>query len=192
MNFYILFTTGDFTNEDLCVIEGVPEEVDLYNYKLCFGKPIADEYPEGAKIYLTEEQPGTEVSDIVSNTDSNFIVKKKVKKIIETECADLTIEYLPFTLINHENEPYPDTLYFINPIGSFDCLDLEASGAEFDDDGEVEDLEELVLSKDKIANAPHFFRVPEERTAYIISQHLLNQLKENGISNLEVKELFIV
>ena len=114
-----------------------------------------------------------------------------MKTVISKFCADENIEYLPFTLMDHKEKELSKDYYFINPLGGIDCLNFEASGAEFDN-GKFMALDKVVLDRKKIENVPHFFRVKQEGYNFIMSLELVKALRDAGVDNLLGKKLKIV
>lgn len=176
-----------------CLADGVPAEVNVKSYHLSDGIPIMDIFPNNAQIFMRENY-GTVPSDFIGNTDSIFLASYKLKELIE-ENNKYQIEYLPVSIIDHQNKVASEDYFIINPIGSFDCLDIEASNIKWFKDkvgGRVIKIYKYVLSQSKIADLPHLFRVKERPSAYVISEELLKQIRNEELTNINVEELEMV
>ncbi|AZZ92470.1 hypothetical protein EUZ85_17780 [Hahella sp. KA22] len=184
-------STGDLNNSRLCLIEDAPKDMGKYSFTLTTGMPATPYFPQDAKVYLREENPGAKLEDIVGNTRGCFIASSKVEAIVR-EFAPEGVEFLPFTLINHKNKVHSKDLRFINPLQIFDCLDYDAAEVELDDDGAIEYFEELILCRAKLEHAPHIFRIAGSKTDIVFSEALTNALKAAETTNLLLDELEIV
>ncbi len=188
MDFGLVQTTGELNDKDLCLIDEYPEGMEKYGHTMALGKPATPHFPKDAIVRLSEDNPGIKLAHVCGNLQGCFIGSSLVKKIISKYCSEQEIEYLPFTLYNHKGRVHSTDYYFINPIGGIDCLNYEESGAEFDN-GEFMALDKVVLDREKIENAPHFFRVEEERYNYVMSLELVKALRDEGVDNLLGKKL---
>lgn len=151
-----------------------PEGVDLNRYKFSEGEAFGDEYPEDARIYMSPKEQGRTLPSLVGNTRSMLIVHRTVKEIIEANNSGPT-EYLPLHIYNHKKRLASDEYFIVNPLGSWDCLDLGASKIEYMD-GDVVGVDEMVLDPTKLKEVPDLFRVREDPSTYLGSQRLLERI----------------
>lgn len=140
-------------------------------YKLSDGDRVApaDKYPADAHVRMSDEF-GRELGGIIGNTQSLLIVNKVLKEQIEQSNAE-PVQILPVAIHNHKNRLASADYFVVNPIGVRDCLDLDESEIEWDGD-DVVAVEKFVLSEGKLDGAPDLFRVKEDPSAYIASEHL--------------------
>lgn len=193
MKFYDLNTLGKPAREIICVLDDHPDGMGMKDYCLSVGKPIADVFASSSKtISMTQDQPGTVITDIVSNTLSCLMVTEKLKKLIQSNCDDLDIEYLRFSLLDHDGHFVRDDLFYINPISYYDALNIDASGVKYRKNGKPRRVDQVVLDSKKISEAPMLFRAPESRKTYIVREDLLLLMREAGIENIDVEELPII
>jgi len=194
MRYYFIDTLGDLAS-GYCILTSPPEGLGLSFYKMANGERVGAEYPEAARIYMSEQQPGIKVPSIVGNTQGYLITSGPVKEEIEALCAGVDVEYLPFTLYNHKRRPTSGELFIINPIGSRDCLDMEASAIEYLDapgdpyDRAIVGVDRFVLTPEKLGGAPSLFRVREEPNRYVLDERLADRLRARGLSNLILTEI---
>ncbi len=105
------------------------------------------------------------------------------RKVADTVRTALTlageVEILPITLRDPRRRVLFNDYFIINPVGVVDCLDLEASEIEWDEDepGEVVHLETPVLSAKKLTVARSIFRLEEDPAVYVISSLLAEPLR---------------
>ncbi|MBW2737453.1 MAG: hypothetical protein JRE64_01115 [Deltaproteobacteria bacterium] len=184
MDFFLLSTTGDLNDHSLCMVEDPPDGMGLQDYRMSLGERAVLHYPENARIYLREENPGIKLAGILGNTKGYLLGSSKAKEIIEEHCRNSEIEYLPFDLYNHKKRLHSKDYFFINPIGGFDCLNEDASEIEYDPDGEVITIEEFVIDPKKLSNAPDLFRIDKDPIEYIISKRLAEALRDGGVTNV--------
>jgi hypothetical protein len=184
MNFYLLKTTGDLNDPSLCLIEDPPEGMGIHDYRLALGRPSKNHFPSNAKVYLRAENRGIKLSGIIGNTKGYFIGSSLVRKVVEQFCPGVEIEYMPFTLFNHKKRVHSTDYCFINPIGSFNCLNENASGIKYGADGEVVAVTQFVLDPKKVADAPDLFRIDKDPIRYVLKGRLAVELQKSGVTNL--------
>ena len=67
-------------------------------------------------------------------------------------------------------------------LGSPDCVDQEASDLEYYDDGDIEFIDKLVLSEDKIPAELDIFRLEKRTTLVIVRQKLKDAIVDAGMT----------
>lgn len=184
MKYYEVIVTGDLAQRDLCIVEDPPEGMGLEHYFIARGRKAAPFFPADAKVFLRKERRGIKLGGLLGNLNGYFIGNGEVKKIIQEHSKGQEIEFLPFTLYNQKKRAHSQDYCFINPIGTFDCLDEKASGAKFDKDGDIITTTDLVLDKKKLAKAPDFFRIGKLPTKYVMSFTLAKALQDAGVTNV--------
>ena len=82
-------------------------------------------------------------------------------------------------------------VWFVNPLGTTDSLDLAKSEIKRGSDGDVIRVKRTVLSSSKLRNQPRLFRLKENPRSYIIRHDLLMAIKDLNlpIPNIYVDEL---
>jgi hypothetical protein len=189
MQFFRLETIGDLNNQDLALTSGPPEGMVMRSYTLARGKRAAPHYPKEARISLRENHPGIKLSSLLGNTHNHLVVQSAVKEVIAAHCQGLEVEYLPVDLYDHRKRLYSRDYFFINPIGSRDCLDPVASRVQIGPEGSVIHVGEYVLDPKKVDTLPALFRVQEEPSTYVVSQALADALREKGFTNVVLNPL---
>jgi len=149
-----------------------PSGFKRWSYKLSDGEKVvaSDKYPPDAHVQMSAEF-GMQLGDIIGNTQQLLIVSRALKDEIAHVHAE-PVQCLPIAIYNHKKRLASADYFIVNPIGVRDCLDLEESQIEYDDDDEVVDVEEFVLSAPKVEGGPDLFRVKEDPATYIVSEHL--------------------
>jgi hypothetical protein len=193
MKYYRIDLLGD-TDSGWCLLDNLPNIGRVF-YKPAEGQRVGAAYPEDVRITMSDEFRGTRIPSLIGNTNSYLIVDKPVKEVIEQYCEGVDIEYLPFTLYNHKNRVASKTHFMINPIGTFDCLDLDESEIERldspsdPDHGAVVGIDRYVLDPQKLQAAPALFRIPEEPDTYVINGALADAFAKRGFTNVVLDEL---
>ncbi|MFY0572849.1 imm11 family protein [Archangium lansingense] len=189
--FFKLDLMGE-ANSDLCFLDKFVEGIGDEIWRPATGKPLAPVYPRDARILMSKKKHhGIELTSFLANSLNIFVGSKEFKEVIEAHCAKGTVEYLPFTLYDHRNRPYSDDYFIINPIGTFDCLDFKASEIDWSESepDRILDIEEHVLDRKKMKDAPQLFRVDRDAETYIIGLELIRAMKKHEFSNIVVEEL---
>lgn len=184
MEYLRLETEGNLEDDSLCLIDDPPEGMGIYDFKLCLGEAAQGYFPDDARISLRDVNPGIRLAGLLGNLRGFLIISREAKEIIQELCPDQNIEFFSFTLYNHKNKVHTRDYYFVNPIGGFDCVSEEESEIQYASDGYILVIEELVLSKTKLRNAPHLFRIDKDMSTYVISETLRDAWKNRGITNI--------
>ncbi|MFL5349707.1 MAG: imm11 family protein [Hyalangium sp.] len=185
MRFYLLNTLGDANDDNLCVIHNSVEGIGLGDVGLHTGARIGAEYPDDAKIYMSKENPGIKLSDVLGNTNNFLMVSRGLKEVVEKHCGD-KVEYLPFTLYDHRKRIYSRDYFILNPLGTFDCLDLKKSDIVWSESNpdRIVRIEEHVIDRKKAEMAPQLFRVNRHPTAYVVGVDLATEIHGRKFSNI--------
>jgi hypothetical protein len=167
-------------------IDMPPEGTEAFTYCMAEGIAASDRYPPDAHILL-EKGSGVKLPDLLGNTDSFLVVSKRAKEVIERMKVG-PVEYLPLAVHDPTDRPLSRDYFIVNPLGSLDCLDLEASEIEWFE-GDVVGIDRYVLDPAKVADAPDLFRIQEEPHEYVMSERLVGALQEIGATNIYLYEL---
>ncbi|MCY1083208.1 imm11 family protein [Archangium lansingense] len=186
MSFRELDTMGDINNLDLCYLDDFVEGIKIQSWRVGRGVRVGELYPEDAKILMRPENPGVQLSSLLGNSESMLVASRDFREAIEKLCANVEIEYLPFTLYDHHKRPYSRDYCIINPIGTFDCLDLKASDIVWDTEkpDNILRIEEAVLDREKTRAAPQLFRLKESPHTYVVGLDLAKEMQQRKLTNV--------
>ena len=109
-------------------VEDLPEDLQEKGWRITEGRRMAHRYPAGCSFQMGRLFPGIMVPDMINNLFQYWLVSKKLKALLAQE-ADVEIEFLPFTLLNHKGRIAAEECYIANVIGTEDCVDLERTEA---------------------------------------------------------------
>lgn len=191
MEYLRLEVEGDLSDHSLSLIEAAPEGMGIDDFRLALGETAKDFFPINARITLQDTHPGIRLGGLLGNLCGFLIISREAKEVIQELCPDQNIEFFCFTLYNHKNRVHTRDYYFVNPVGGIDCVSEEASEIQYASDGYILVIEELVLSKGKLKNAPHLFRIDKDMSTYVISETLRDAWKNRGITNIVTTPLKI-
>ena len=176
MKYYILRTLEQ-TKPEFCILHDYPEGMGLKTWKLGDGVELLDgEYPQDAKIFMSDEETGVELPDLVPNTGNMLIVSKRLKDGMSAVNRG-PIQYLPLTIYNHKKRPASKDHFIVNPIGALDVLDTDASEIHYHR-GEVLKVTKYVLDPEKLKHVPDIFRVKENPEAYVVSERIFTEWRK--------------
>ncbi|WNO10393.1 imm11 family protein [Teredinibacter sp. KSP-S5-2] len=175
-------------DKDFSFIERPPEEIALLSSYIMSGKKAASKYPEDVVAKMSD-RGGLVLSDFIGNAELSIIAHESVKNTIESVCGD-ACEYLPVSIENHKGRIASDEYFYINPLGTYDCLNKELSDIDYTDDGKVIGVDEFVFDLEKLQDVPDLFRVPEDHSVYFISEKLVETIKQAkpDVTNLNLQE----
>jgi hypothetical protein len=164
-------------NPDYCFVNERPEGMGLHDYRLGNGEPATQYYPPDARIYMEDEEPGTELPSFIGNTAAMLLVDRALKEAVAKVCGTEHYEYLPVSIYDHKKRLASDQYFIINPLGSFDCANDKESHIVYQGT-EVLIVRKLVLDAKKMEKAPHLFRLKQWPSRYIIDSVLAAALVE--------------
>jgi len=186
MRYFRIKLLGDEGDRDRAVVDRRPPNLDGWDFCMAQGKPIGDKYPPDAQVQLRDRFPGIKLGDFVSNTVAYLISSARMMNVIK-EHANVEIEYLPLTILNHRGRPQGTDYWIINPIGVTDCLDLEKSvilrGQET---GEITFVEEYAFVGAKLEARPSILRVKETPWEYFVDEPTARAFHAARMTNIMV------
>ncbi len=164
MNYYKIETSGNLHDRSLCVLSKIPVELKGKG-SLLRGYRIGNDLLKNMNYYMDDRNPGTGLCPLLGNLRSLLLVSSEIVTMIQQVC-DNEIEYLPFTLYDHDKRVVSEDYFFVNPIHTFDCLNttMEPSG-------------ELILDLEKLKDAPHLFRIKDFASNYVMDSVLIDLIK---------------
>lgn len=185
MDYFRIDTSPD---EDMsfCILDDCPEGTFLIRFKMARGLPAAPEYPGTPAWRMTKTYPGIKLPSLIANTPGLLIVKRDLKDALVATKAPL--EALPFKLLNHKGRIASEDYFIVNPLGTIDCLDLERSEIEYEDD-QVVSVDKLVLAPKKLEGVPEIFRVKQDPYAILLSHALVTRLKRLKPTNVYLEKM---
>jgi hypothetical protein len=147
------------------------------------GKSALAEYPHDATWFMSDRWPGIKLPSIVNNTASLLVVHADVKRVIES--LGVPVESYGFTLYDHKKRVASTEYFIVNPLGTFDCLNLPKSEIKYSKSypDEIIRIKKYVLDPRKLEAAPPLFRIKESPRAIVFSQEAVNRLREANPTN---------
>jgi hypothetical protein len=191
MRHYELWIIGDVNNTDLAYLDEFVESIHVNSTKVMDGRRLAEDWPPDARIELQPESPGLTLSSHLGSRQSAFVVSKELREVIERHCAGVDIEYLPFTLMDHGKRVLSTDYCVVNPIGTLDYIDLQASEIAWSKKrpGELLRVNQIVLDRKRAAAAPPLFRPSRDDGTYILNEALVEEIKQRGFTNMQFTPL---
>jgi len=176
MDFYRINQSPDVDLITQCVLDREPEDTQHFRYKMATGEFAADEYPPDAKWFMSDLWPGIRLPSIVNNTASLLVVHADAKRVIES--LGVPVESYGFTLYDHKKRIASKDHFIVNPLGTFDCLNLQKSEIKYSKShpDEIIRIKKYVLDPRKLESAPPLFRIKENPRAIVFSQEAVNRL----------------
>lgn len=176
MKYYLLKTLAQ-TNPEFCILDSYPEGMGLKTWKLNKGVELQEgEYPQDAKIFMSDEVPGIELPDLVPNTGHMLIISRRLKDGMSAVNRG-PVQHLPLAIYNHKKRLASSDYFIVNPLGTLDVLDTSASEIKYHD-GQVVKVKKYVLDPRKIVQAPDVFRIKENPEAYVVSERVLDEWRK--------------
>jgi hypothetical protein len=117
------------------------------------------------------------------------VISAKTKDFVENEAMG-KIEFLPIKIVNHKGRVGPEPYFVINPLEIVDCMDKDASVAEFNstDEGFISGCEQLVLKEDAIPQELKVFRLGLWSGMILIRREVAEKMTTAGLTGLNFIE----
>ncbi|WP_431686073.1 imm11 family protein [Hahella sp. NBU794] len=190
MKHFLFKCLGEKSNDDYCFTTDTPEG-GVDSYDLIAGFRLSDEYPDGIEdvvLRLEDKFPGLELASFIGNANRLLAFSVSAAQII-TFINQAETETIPFTLLNSKGKVHSKDYVFINPVGSWDCINWKKSVCERNAKGDIKSYEKLVFSREKLVGAPHLFRVKHKTSLYLFSEALIKALLDAGHTNLVFEDI---
>jgi hypothetical protein len=177
------------------VLHNFVQDLAPERWRILEGEPLASLYPKDAFVQMTDRDGGPRLGSLVGNTRRMFIVSTAFRRLIEDACVGVPIEYLPLSIRDPRKRVLSGDYHLINPLGTFDCLDYKKSAVTVDpddpDDVEVDDIEEVVLDRRKMREAPEMFRIKGASSTYVVGYELAKKMTAAELTNIMWAKLAI-
>jgi hypothetical protein len=159
------------------------------SWKLLYGVSRAGDWPDDASVAMDPEVPkDVALSDSPSGAGV-VIVSARVKKVLD-ELGLTQCELLPVSLINHRGRIASRDYFVVNPLRVCDCIDLQASGTEWNpvDKTALTGVTSLALDRGAIAAGFDIFRPRHWPMKILLRRDLADRLAGEGFSAMNFIE----
>jgi hypothetical protein len=174
---------GDLNDDKLCFLSNNVEDLGLGDVALFLGERLGSQFPPRARIYMDANHPGKKLSALIGNSNGLFIASRELKDVIEKHCGD-TVEYLPVSIFDHRKRLASKDYFVINPLVKVDCLDLQKSTYDRDDDDPDMFFDvEPVIDRTKVEGAPQLFRILQSTSDILLGYDLVGEIDDRDFSN---------
>ena len=197
MKWYALDVLGDVDDpmyDEYVFVEDAPDLGGAKWTRLKKGRALGSTYPDpplAATLQASAARGGLAEPSFIANTNRLLAVRGEFADLIEDACTG-ELERLPFTLLDARGATKSTDYVFLNPIGTFDCVDRERSSLVVRPDGKIGRVESIALAGSKLDGAPDLLRPDEAPGWFVFSARLVASLSEAGATNFRFDELEIV
>lgn len=152
------------------------------------GVSVASQWPADARIQAQSKSipPGA----MLGNDEDVLLVNEDLKTVIAAICNEVAIEFLPFSVVDKKGKVIGEKYYVVNPLGTYDALDLMACNIHWDSNGNIYCINELILDKTKAATAPPLFRLQYAPNTILLGHSLALAMYEQKFSIWWYKQMY--
>ncbi len=155
-------------------------------WQLKEGRKMGDAFRSTVRAKL-DKRYGRLLTDYLSNLSRIVPVSEKMKSVLEDfGLDDERVEFLPFELYDQDRRRVPKQYYVANALEKVRCIDQDKSQLSLNSLGEIQDIERLHICHRRVPTESCFFRLAEAPAYIIIRDDLLERLKTDNITGLEV------
>ena len=129
---------------------------------------------------------GMKLDDFVDNPSRWILCSERARAVIAAECDN--VEVYPLELLDHKRTPVGAPYFFVQVLGTVDCVDLEKSIYKRDRAWAHLFLSvyKLVLREEAIPSDLKLFRLKEKPEDIIIRSDLVARLREAGATGFDL------
>jgi hypothetical protein len=180
--------SGAYT-EGSCVIED-PEGFDESEL-LTEGVKLSDQWPKDVTCSMDSEfAKDIRLEDNLYGAMSQ-VISSRLKDRIAALVATDSIEFLPVTILNHKGRVASKEYFFLNPVGTVDCIDVEKSGIVWNaiDKDMISRAKQLTVKAGAVPKTISLFRPAKMISTIFLRRSIADQLIGDGFTGLVFKEL---
>lgn len=157
----------------------------MQDWKVGNGESVSASWPSDASIHLRKTS-GRKLADVLGTITNTLFVSRRFQATLEQFIAPNSTEFLPVKIFDHRKRIISEDHVIANPLGTFDCLDLEASKVLWHPEkpDTVVRVRKAVLSARKIEVAPPFFRIKNASTRHVVTSEPAKALYAAKMTNL--------
>ncbi len=151
------------------------------------GRPCADRWPAGATIPMDPDfKKATKLIDCL-NASKVVLVSSRGRAFLEGKQVG-HLEYLPIGILDHAGKLASSDYFVVNPVAVVDCIDLDASEADRDDNFDeggtnvISGCAKLVLRESAIPPETRIFRPRYWEYLTLIDSALASEMESAGLS----------
>ena len=187
MSNYVIWTKQIIKGAaSLAGMKGYAEE-----WRLMEGQSQKDSFPASARFDMNPEYPKeTALTDSLYNIDKQIVASPKLRALLEGLKIPC-MEYIPVSVFDLKGKPLDVPYVIAHPIEPIDCLDAEASGAEYSliDPETIDEVERLVIDERRIDPARLLFRPKGYYDVILAHRSLAAKVDAAGITGVRWIEL---
>lgn len=182
--------TGDASDRRYCLVTSHPSRL---SYPLSHGRDARTVFDEldlaAVRLDLDEAGGGLALPDMVGNDLNYLILRRPCADVLRERFALGPHDALPASLFTRKERLHADDYVILNPLGKVDCLDIERSDMDDDDDDEptVQLFGTFMLDRRRIPADRDIFRVRGVPLGYMFSERLVDFIRAQGYTNFVFK-----
>ncbi len=165
--------------------EGVTKAFDI-----SFGRPILHRWPGDVSCRMDPEFPkDIELSDSLYHKGPGApLISARLRQFLQ-ETGGAGVECLRVSIINHKGRLAADDYGFFHPVGTIDCIDLNASQAVFDDGEEdFDSCQGLILRPADVPPDIQIFRPRFQARLVLVRRALGQAMQDAGFTGLYLRD----
>ena len=133
-------------------------------------------YPDGIKLY-----------DFVESINSFHVINSKVKDVFQSLNLQ-GLEFLPISVVNHNNEVASNDYFILNPLSSINFIDMKQSEYRMDDldETQISRMKKLVIANDDVPKDAKLFRATTMMDQLFIHDDVKKALEAANITGYKL------
>lgn len=162
-------------------------------WELRDGVPRGHDFDQDAVFPMDLELPhNMYLPDSLMNINSLIVASQRLKDFLSNKQLE-SVEYLPVSIRDHKGRITKKNYFIVHPIEPVDCLDLDASEADYSplDPSLVDDVEQLVFDEEKLDDRRELFRPKYFPDITLVRRALAEEIDKQGFEGvgwLEIDE----
>lgn len=168
-----------------CVLGAV---VGFDSNRLRKGEALSKDWPSGVSLSMDREYPDdVRLLDNAQNLEGFVVVSESLMRFLEKRSVK-NVEYLPVTIVNQEGRAESARYFIVNPVGTHDVLDVEASEPEMFGD-QILTVMQTVIREEELDPDLDLIRLARFASPTLVTRKLAEEIDGETFSGVSWKEL---
>jgi hypothetical protein len=160
-------------------------------WKLKDGESLPDGLPPSARFDMhPDRQDDVALTDSLYNINMVIVGSQRLRQFLEAKALP-DVEFLEVPVFNHKGRLVEPPFSIVHPVNPVDCLDAQASEAEFDliDSDVIDQVARLVIDESRIPADRLLLRPKGYYRVILVHRQLAAELDAVGMQGIRWVEL---
>jgi hypothetical protein len=176
-------------SDDNCIVSDIDNLED--DYELKKGISRAEGFPDNVVLYMDDDHPdATLIPDNVFNLLELIIVSKRLKEFL-AKLGIENVEYLPVTILNHDESVGSSDHHIVHPVGLTDCLLVDECGPKWSKilKDRITHVDRLVIDEASVPENQALVRLQHYHRVVLVRRDIAEAVEREGFTGIRWVEI---